>query len=724
MIKRSASLAVTAAIFLTAGCNEKHGSVVSGEKPPVSAEAVAVLPPVPTALGFASRVPKDADVFISGYHADQMFREITTAVTTARPGPPKDPQSKIREEENIQKAMATMGDEVFLFIGSGAGGKLQTIGKTYQKLAAGWAEVSVGAMLGTLADQKSKPDFEQLADQLSKGFLDQMLDAVEKDSGFRIPSVVIGWKPAPEKEGECLLAVEKGIDDLLKSSETAKPVTFEASGVKLVGYEFPGREVFAEIIAEGRRKLEEKGGGDELLKHFSPERIERLLAALEKVNFTVATGAVDGRVLIYFGNGKDGFALAESPAESLAATESLRWTSEFSGKRITGATYLSDSVVQSVLPWLDSSEYWNSVARAIRPPVKEERLLRDLLTRLAETDGKLAKRDASAWSAIICEDNGWRFESRGGWPDPSLDFETPLRMTSATLATKPAIRAQWIQNRERKDLEWKRLETFGLLIEATLGEFQQQGNPTMAMIPEGTFSRVMNEVRAINHGYRDEYRAGIGDEVALVVDFQGEVPAFPGISEDTVKNGRLPRFVFARPVTDRAKLDAAGKSYGQSWRSLTAWASELSGENLPLILPQSLESDGLVTWYPPLPFIGGDFVPGVTMNDEVWMLGTSRSMAKDFSRYVKTPDPGGDTGMIVEIEFAPIREWLKDVYHRNKLEAKSLAEDVPDEMRQFTGQESMDHLGAAVDRLQGLGYRKWMADAKSRTSLHLRINPQ
>lgn len=724
MTNRFGALAITSAIFLTAGCDNKSGPGGSGANPAAAAGDVAALPPVATHLGFAARVPQDADVFISGYHADQMFRQLITTVTKAQPGLLKDPESMIHGEEDIRKATGYIGDEVFLFVGHGAGGQLQSIGKTYQSMAAAWAGFSVGTMLDTLADKDAKPDLTKLTDKFSDGFLDQLLDAAEKDSQLRIPSVVAGWKPAAEKETECLLAVEKGIDDMMKSTEAAKPVTFEASGVKLVGYAISGREVFRNIIAEGRKKLAEKSGSDGLLEKLTPERMARLLSAMEKVNFTIATGKVDSRVLIYLGNGADGFKLAETPEKSLAATEDLRWTHEFSGKRVTGAAYLSKSIIEAALPWLDSSDYWNSVARAIRPPVKEERLFRDLLTNLAETDRELGKRDASAWSAIVCEDNGWRYESRGGWPDPTLDYETPLAMTGAALATKPAIRAQWIQNRDRKDLEWKRITSYCALLDSAFSEMQGHENPMMAMIPPDTFSRAVTEIRAINRGYREEFRAGIGDEVALVADFQGEVPAVPGISEETVKNGRAPRFVYARPVTDRTKLDAAGKSYGQSWRSLTGWASEGSGENLPLILPQSLESGGLVTWYPPLPFIGGDFVPGVTMNDDVWMLGTSRSMAGEFSRYVKTPDGGGETGMIVEIEFAPIREWFRDVYQRNRQEAKSLTKDVPAEMWQLAGEESLDALDSAADRMRSLGYRKWMADGKPRTSLHLRLTPQ
>ncbi|MEO5917577.1 MAG: hypothetical protein ABIS50_25330 [Luteolibacter sp.] len=714
MFKRSGMLAGAAALILSAGCEKKAPVAQSGANAPV----VAAVSPVATHLGFATRVPRDADLFVSGYHGDEVLRDLMAGIPRA--GIPELDNGK---EEVIRKVMPYVGDEAFLFLGPGVGTQLQMVGKTYRDLSSAWIGVALGTVLDATAGKKSAPDFSKLADGLSDDLLGKWMDALEKDSHLQVPSVVVGWRPGKDKQAECVGRVSKGLEDLFASTAGAAPVSFEASGATLAGFEFSGREIFGEAIAEARKKMAEQSGSGDLLEKLSPERIERLLAAMEKVRFTIASGVVDGHVLIYFGDGKDGFRLAKTPEESIAASDDLKWTHEFADKRITGVAYLSESMVRAALPWLDSSDYWSSLARAIRPPVHEERLLREILTGLADVDRDLAKRDASAWSAVVCEDSGWRFESRGGWPDPSLDYDTPLRMTDAALAANPAIRIQWVQNRERNDLAWKRLEHFGVLIDALIGESKSSGNPMLAMIPEGVLPRLMTEIQGINQAYRDEFRAGIGDEVALVADFQGEVPAFPGISQETVKNGRVPRFVVARPVKDRAKLDASGKSFARNWRSLTAWASELSGENLPLILPQSLESDGLVTWYPPLPFIGGDFIPGVTMNDELWMLGTSKSMAGNFSKYLKTSGTSDDTGMIVEIDFAPIRAWCRDIYQRNKKEAEALGGEASEEMQRLANEENLKHLSSATDRLQGLGYRKWMAGGKPRTSVHLRLSP-
>ena len=130
-----------------------------------------------------------------------------------------------------------------------------------------------------------------------------------------------------------------------------------------------------------------------------------------------------------------------------------------------------------------------------------------------------------------------------------------------------------------------------------------------------------------------------------------------------------------------------------------------------------------MTWYPPLPFIGGDFIPGVTMNDELWMLGTSKTMAANFSKYLKTPETSGETGMRVEINFAPIRVWCRELYQQNKDKAEALGEEAPEEIQRLSNKENLKHLSSAADRLQGLEYRKWMTAGKPRSSLRLKLNP-
>jgi hypothetical protein len=727
-MKKFACLIATAAVIST-GCQKQESQAQKAPAATTAEEAVAQKQPelpIATHLGIATRVPADADLFSAGYGVAETFLKLLEPFLFLR----DDEGNKEKLDEFLTKSkefQEFVGDEAFMFVGPGVGVQLETVGKSYRGFSAAWAEFAVGVALDTAAKKEGDPDLSALEDSISTDLLERWMDALEKDSRLQVPTVVMGWRPAAIKLEECRTKLGEGLDAAFTEKGKATPVTFESAGTTMKGYELSGREAFGDAVAKARESLQKEEDAAELMEQLSPERIERLLTALENVRFTVATGVLDGRVLIYLGNGKEGLRLAEKPEDSLAATASLKWTHDFAEKKLLGVTYLSEPMVRSVLPWLDGSEFWSGLSRAIRPPVKDERMMRELLAGMADIDRDLAKRDASAWSAVIVEDQGWRYESRGGWPDPGLDYAVPLQMTGAAASLKPAVRMHWVQNRQRKDRQWDQMEQLGMLVEAVIVELRKSeaGAETMAMLPDDAVTRFMDEVRNLNRAYRDELRAGIGDEVAFAMDFKGQMPPLPGVPDETVENTTIPRFVIARPVTDRTKIDAAGKSFAASIRSLTEWAGELSGEEIPVILPQKIESEGLETWYPPHPYIRGDFLPGITLNEKLWMLGTSLELAKGMATSTAPPATGSETGLIAEIDFAPMRSWKEEVEKQQGVELDDLAEgataDQPEAIREKS-RRSLEEAGKSLERVQGLSYRKWLADGAPRTSLHLRVS--
>ena len=727
------SAALAASAIAVSGCNKKELS--PGPADELASEVVEISPKVATHLGIAARVPSDVDLFIAGYDGDEMLERAFEALEKVGMVETKtmslgDVDSSEEEEMNSSMESPTedvelyIGDEAFVFVGSGAGAKLQLIGQSYRELSAAWAGFVLGQAL-KMADSENF-NMSDLGDSMPNDLVNRWIESLENGSRLEIPTVVLGWRPAPEKLEECIKslgdAIQSGLDG--ENGSTA-PIRFTTSGCELFGIEILGNVLFKEVLEEAREGLEKQEGGAELWEKVSPEQIEQLLAALEKFRFTVAVGQLDGRIVIYLGNGTEGFQLAEDPEHSLAATDSLRWTAEFKDKDVVGISYFSEPMVSAALPWLDTSDYWESLADAIRPPIKNERLIRDLLLGLGEIDHELAQRDASAFCSVLFMGKGLGLESRGGWPDPGLDYHTPMKMTHAVESQNPAIRAHWIQNRDRNDLSWAKFEQLGILIEAGIEELEQLDNsssPTAA-IPDGALSRFMDELRNFNRAYREEFRAGIGNEVALFADMKGEMPPVPGLSEEVIRDFTIPRFVMARPVTDRSKIDASGKSFAKQWRGLTEWVTALSGNDMPLILPQAVESNDLVTWFAPLPFIGGDFLPGVTLSDDLWMLGTSRSMAANFSKSLDSSSSAGETGMIVDVDLEAISAWAIDSYRRSDLpeKARSIPLD-PDSKLTMKPEEFMNRTMEGMRRFKSLHYHQWLADGIPRTSIWLEVD--
>lgn len=235
---------------------------------------------------------------------------------------------------------------------------------------------------------------------------------------------------------------------------------------------------------------------------------------------------------------------------------------------------------------------------------------------------------------------------------------------------------------------------------------------------------VLSTVRTLNRAYRDEFRNGIGDEVAVFGDFLGEMPPVPGISEETVRDFTVPRFVYARPVTDRALVSKAGETSVGIWKDLIAYANGFGDGGIPLILPQSIESGGLVTWYAPLPFIGGDFVPGVTVGDKLWMVGTSRSLAGDLAKGLGSGSGSAETGVLVEVDFDAMETWLSELYQKGKEDAEALAEEEMDAAEIEQMEKSAAGILDGLSQLKSLKYRHWLESGKPRTSIEVAFDDE
>lgn len=720
-------------------------STSTAEVPPAATEATAALAPaLASQLGFARHVPADADLFVAGYHNDELLRPVIDALfasgflmkeeiviedsegdSSEEDEALSDDASPLKSAEDyLDQLPAYVGDESFLFIGPGTGTQFEFLALKYRETSA----LALGSLLGMTLDALSKEDpldgILGNQDEFASEVIEEFLNTFEKDSRLLIPSIVTGWRPTTEKMQECHDMLGEALDSIASGNPNMKPISFEKSAVKMRGYQVNGHEIFADLLSETRDQLAAVDHDDQWQETISRERMEQILEAMESFEFTIAFGSHDGYLVIYLGNGSDGFSLAASPAESLAANTDLTWTNPFAEQTIHGFAYLSEAMVRSGLPALDNSPFWRATANALRAPIDNPQIFRQLLTEMAEIDHQRAQRSASPWSGILIRDRGWRLETRGAWADPTLDYSTPIQMADAAAAQQAVIRAHWVQNRERNDLDWQRTELLGVIFEAILSELQTAGLSDGLAVPEGSLQQWMEQIRRLNHLYRSELRKGLGDEVMLIADLKGVTPPIPEIPEEIVAELTLPRFIIGRPVTDRSMLTSAGESFVKTWKNSITLCNEQFDLKLPLLSPQSIESSELTTWYFPLPISGGDFIPGVSLNERVWLVGTSRSMADNFSKsFTSTTEVTAQTGMIVDIDFEAIWTWLDDVYQLGKEDAEKLSEQAPDVVKALDTEENRNTIITAVRRLKAYHYRHWLSSGIPRTTRHLEIAP-
>ncbi|MGJ8645212.1 MAG: hypothetical protein ACSHX9_17555 [Luteolibacter sp.] len=722
-MRLSLKLLLVSLLVLGVSCGKKKTTSLVNEEEVVTAKMIDKQQVVAD-LGFASRVPADSDFYFAAHYNEEEWLdgvmdwglEMGLLLEGKIEG-----YDEAEARQEIQDTFGGyFGSEIFVFSGPGVGDKLTMVGESYRQLSAAWSGFAIGALLDALSDEEKEPDFSELVEGFSDYFLDRWLAVIQEDSKLLIPSVVVGWDPASEQRDECVKAISGFLDSTFMDEEGVGAVSFESHGALMAGYEVEGAVVFGEMIEEMRKGMEETLDDMDYGSALSERQLQQLLEALEGVKFTVAAGVVDGRVLIYFGDGEGGFKLSEIPETSLAGVEGMRWLAPSDGKRLAAVGYFSEEMVGTVLPWLDDSLYWEAIGKAVRAPIVEQRTLRELLMGLGSNARELAQRDISAWSAALFTGESWSLSTRGGIVDPSIDFETPLGMREAVSGMNPAFYGHWIQTRDWNDLSWKRLEYMGFILQTVASEFVREKEPEEAILDNtAVVMKVGDIVQGLNSAYREEFRNGIGDEVAVFGDFLGEMPPVPGISEETVQKLTVPRFVYARPVIDRAMLSKAGESSVKIWAETVEYVNGFADDMVPLIEPQMIESGGLQTWFAPLPFIGGDFVPGVSLNDSVWMMGTSRELAGGLSKGMEEKSVSGETGVIVELDFDALEMWVRQVYEEGKDDAEAMAQS---ELGAAEIEQVEKAAGGFMDglkKLKSLKYRHWLESGVPQTRLDI-----
>lgn len=697
MKKRSALLVLLLFLVSLSGCKQKQGSAEAEKEKETKAhqEPSISKPAIAEHLGFATRVPANCDFyFATFYDGEDMFDSIKNFMLKYEIADELDEDMSDEKEEEVKEAFGYLGSEFFVFVGEGAGFHIKTSITTYRDILASMLGVGVDAGLKYLEGSEEEPDFSKLSEDMMGSMIDDFIDVIEKNPQMLVPSVVVGWKPSEDKLDECLKFVEEAMAKLSLEVEKAKPVEFERHGAVFKGYEVHGAEIFEELNDEFK-KIEENE-----LSQLTIEKLERALLAIKDVNLTLVSGAVDGRVIVYFGNGPDGFELAKTPEESLAAKEHLTWLEKSSDRKIKVAAYFSEPMVGSILPWLDESVFWEAASKSMGPPLKEHLSFKKLLSDGAELAKQLGQREISPFSAFAYVDDSWAVETRGGIVDPSIDYTAPLKMYAASVSSP--FRAHWVQKREWNELFWSKLEYMGAIIELGLYEWESRQE-------SGELSkRFVSEIAELNRIYRDEFRQGIGNEVAILGDLLGEMPPVPGLPEKLLKDQKVPRILIARPLTDRAKITAAGESWQKSVRSVSAWLSESIEMDIPAIPPQSIESGGVITWFIPLPFIGGDFVPGISIDENSWMIGTSRSLTADFSKAMKQASSAMETGMIVEVDLEHLVDWAIQTQLTNAEEIDEVSEDL-----------DIPQIGDVFQNLKKFTYRNWLDNGKPRSLYRL-----
>lgn len=108
-------------------------------------------------------------------------------------------------------------------------------------------------------------------------------------------------------------------------------------------------------------------------------------------------------------------------------------------------------------------------------------------------------------------------------------------------------------------------------------------------------------------------------------------------------------------------------------------------------------------------------MPGVSIDDRVWMIGTSRSLAEGFSKSMETVGSAGETGVIFEVDLERLVSWSEEIRVANEEVIDSLADELLEETEVPEGFGSSEGLIEGLKELKRFSYRNWLEGGKPRS---------
>lgn len=643
---RASSFCILPAALLLCGCGKKKTSLVPKAETPV-----VVQPTLLTEaenLGLAGRVVSDVEFCISSVQ----FKKHAQALQASRWWG----QAMAFLEDKAPAADKTdvvTVDEAFLAFGKDSVQSLvllRQLNDLYNETAyRGMMSGGALAGLGTSFDAKKLME----AALRDPAVLEALILLLER---FEMPPVMIGVaSPEPalvlRKMSETLRLAE-----WLGNAPQSRIVT--AQGEKITVNEVAMDQV---LTADRRRDWV-----DLLVKAvpgITPEtkdRISRGLEVLARKKWVLALGMGSQCAYVAVGRSKDQIRLASSVEESLLARPEMRpldaharkglgliacWDGKFWDALQSDHPF--QPIVRGVLAGLQAEKTFAGVARALEPQVVE----------LAAAERAYYRSEHANGALVAWWQGGLQLEMAGGCSTAGAAELAKASQFSALLDEPDLVFGVSGQG-SGTGTGRAYFETWMRTLHATAHELIKAGvgGEKSAELYKLAEHAVLPGIVELYDGTKTIWQKALSGDGAFIVDVGGKMPLLPGLPPGG-ESVPLPRFASVHQIKNRALI-------GVSWANMEAALQKLL-KNVPSPQPVELprvvvkRSGDLTSYSYELPFDSRELAPCASLNDQVFMLGTSRVQQSHLAEVLRRPGPGPATGMRAKASISKLREFLK-----------------------------------------------------------------
>lgn len=608
-------------------------------------------------LGFAAHLAKDTELYLGSVnlkaHLDAakktaFWKDASAFIDDKTPAPSK---AASPSGDAVKKLW---GDDFFIALGKGGSPSFTSV-REFSEI---YTEITYRAMMagGPLAG--GAPAVGSQPEKMIKAILEdpKLLNrAAAALSGMQLPPLIIGVKA--EKPEDVLKELFPA-DKLAEASKKAKVTDLTTA----LGGKFKCLELQIKTMLTDELEKQMLAGIPEKVGADDPKAvIAKAIDDLQAKSVSFAYGTAGGYVIMAVGSNLSHLQFVDKPADSLLAKPDMDKLLPYAGKDLLLLTFSDAALTRAVssdqpmqpmlrglLSGLKSSEMFRGLAAGLEPRLAE----------MGSIEKQLFKYNFSNAVGIGWWEQGLRVESFGGRESAMFDNAKPLQFASLMDDPGLVFGMNYHTNPEfgaaaRSYVEsWLELlhHVTGELIKSGLGG--QQGGMMFEMIDKA----VIPELVSFYRGAKTIDQKALGSEQALVADIGGKIGMLPGVQPDAAEKKVL-RMAGVHSVVDRALI-------GTTWTAMEASLKRMiaaipSPTPVPVPAPLSTEKNGVTTWFYPIPFATEDLLPCASVNDRLFIFGSSKNLNEGIAGRLAQAKPGDEPGLRWRVSFANIRELIK-----------------------------------------------------------------
>lgn len=453
-----------------------------------------------------------------------------------------------------------------------------------------------------------------------------------------------------------IMRIDQTVSDMVKTN-VARMIDdiVDDSIIKRHQLTYQGIE-FSGFVLDGKALIEAEREGisrEFLSLGMHAADLEILLKRIEKINWHVLAGFKEDKMIVSISQdpGKQ-LKLAMSPKESILATDRLAFTDHVAAPAVLGYIDLPTSKALLSLKEQMSKAMLEAWARSLEVLAQEWNLgdIAGLVSALNAYD--FHYQDLLKMSKLTKPMTFLAWEDKGLQIEASIVKQGLLAMDRALKLSSFADRPENILY-AAASLNPQYVATFIELCESGVEALWQLA-PIIVANNNGKKSSEALQMFTLLQMCKPELvqiwdsakiaLSGMDNDGVLIVDKNGSMPkGIPALSLSTGAQIFVPRFAYAKGITNRSKISEAWEKMVTSIDSLVgslSSPSEVADDAGLSLTPKKKDANGLMTYSYPSPFFTADCDPCLSISDKVFVVGSSPQLNQEVAEAMTSSQSG------------------------------------------------------------------------------------